>query len=197
MVAGGQPLFDQSPLGTPFGTVLGRRGCSMRPKAVGRVPGCIPFQRRVPVDGQPGKHPARLHGPAVGGSQRRPAQAVERLGGARPERAAHLLRPSGGYAGFHPAGPRAGGRGGRNYIPRRQPMKPDRGKHPRRRLWVWIGAALLAAGLACGLPSSNTPPPAIVEPTVRPTTAAPAPAAQGPTATDLIFHNGVILTMDD
>ena len=57
-----------------------------------------------------------------------------------------------------------------------------------------MGAALLAA---CGLPSANTPAPVLVEPTVRPTAAASAPTAQAAAGSDLIFHNGVLLTMDE
>ena len=76
-------------------------------------------------------------------------------------------------------------------------MKPDLVKHPGRRAWVWIGAALLSAGTACSVPSGNTPPPAIVEPTVRPTAAAPAPTSHATAGSDIIFHNGVLLTMDE
>jgi predicted amidohydrolase YtcJ len=76
-------------------------------------------------------------------------------------------------------------------------MKPDLVRHPGRRTWVWVTAALLSAGTACGVPSANTPPPAIVEPTVRPTAAAPAPTSQPTAGSDLIFHNGVLLTMDE
>ena len=68
----------------------------------------------------------------------------------------------------------------------------------------WILAIAFLAGSACGPATSTAAPPGVVvEPTTRPiltapetTAAAPAPTAEA-AAGDFIFHNGVILTMDE
>jgi predicted amidohydrolase YtcJ len=67
---------------------------------------------------------------------------------------------------------------------------------------AWIAGAILAAGLACGLPAPGSPVagnplPTIIESTVQPTTDVPVGAPASHPGRDIIFHNGVILTMDD
>ena len=71
-----------------------------------------------------------------------------------------------------------------------------------RNAGVWAAGALLAAGLACGLPASNPPiatdsPPTAVAPTSPPTAAPSVPTAAVEPSGDVVFHNGVILTMDE
>jgi len=72
-----------------------------------------------------------------------------------------------------------------------------------RRSTLHVVVIILSAALsACGQPAGSEVP-AILEPTLRQTAAAGAaplpgtPTAETVTGTDVIFHNGVILTMDD
>ena len=82
----------------------------------------------------------------------------------------------------------------------KQPLGEDRRRHMRA--WPLSVAALVGFGLACGQPVSGppdtgAPPPTVGAPAPRPTTAGTAPATQDAAGADIIFHNGIILTMDE
>ena len=79
-------------------------------------------------------------------------------------------------------------------------MSPSR--HPAFRRAALAACLMAVAALACALPATQPTVGPILEPTARPAqptlpSASAEPAAQAGEGTDVIFHNGVILTMDD